>query len=208
MRGRWTALGACLAVLWASACAPAVGASEQDAAVCDVAEGACGSVPEEARAAAVAKRGEQDWEIQKTEAEWRELLTEEQYYILRESGTERAFTGKYDGHKEEGVYVVAGIGVPVFHSSAKYDSGSGWPSFYEPISPDAVAELPDYSFFMRRIEIVDAKSGSHLGHVFNDGPPPTGLRYCINSAALEFIPQAEWDRMQAEAAAGTALASE
>ena len=144
-----------------------------------------------------------DWPIKMSEKEWRTLLTPEQYRILRSQGTEPACFLTDFSASEEGVYVVAGIRVPVFHSSAQYKSGSGWPAFFEPISPDAVKFVPDYSHGMVRTEVVDAQSGSHLGHVFPDGPEPTGLRYCINDVALEFIPQAEWERIQAEASAET-----
>lgn len=143
---------------------------------------------------------EYDWPLQLSEREWRNLLSSEQYRILRQHGTEPACFVSDFGAKEEGVYVVAGVRVPVFHSSAKYKSGSGWPAFFEPISPDAVKFVPDYSFGMVRTEVIDAQTGSHLGHVFPDGPEPTGLRYCINDVILEFIPQAEWERMQQEEA--------
>ncbi len=126
--------------------------------------------------------------ITRTEEEWRRLLTPEQYRILREHGTEPAFTGKYWNHKEPGIYRCAGCGLPLFSSEAKYDSGTGWPSFYAPIDPAHVETSDDYSLGMHRIEVHCAACGGHLGHVFPDGPPPTGLRYCINSAALVFEP--------------------
>ena len=118
--------------------------------------------------------------------QWREKLTEEQYRILRQKGTERAFSGKYDKHFEEGTYVCAGCGNKLFTSDAKFDSGCGWPSFYEPTEDSGVTESVDRSYNMVRTEITCSKCGGHLGHVFNDGPRPTGLRYCINSAALDF----------------------
>ncbi|RPE75488.1 peptide-methionine (R)-S-oxide reductase MsrB [Vulcaniibacterium tengchongense] len=124
----------------------------------------------------------------KTDAEWREQLTPEQYAVCRCSATERAFTGKYWNHKAPGTYVCVACRAPLFSSEAKYDSGSGWPSYWEPIAADAVAERPDDSHGMRRIEVRCAHCDSHLGHVFPDGPRPTGLRYCINSAALDFVP--------------------
>jgi len=126
-----------------------------------------------------------------SENEWKERLTPFQYYILREKGTERAFTGKYDKFYEEGIYYSAATGQPLFNSKAKFNSGTGWPSFYEPISSNAVILKEDNSLFMRRVEVLDSSSGSHLGHVFDDGPPPTGLRYCINSASLIFVPEGE-----------------
>jgi peptide-methionine (R)-S-oxide reductase len=124
-----------------------------------------------------------------TDAEWRERLSPEQYQILRQAGTERAFTGKYEQNKAAGEYVCAGCGAPLFSSDKKYNSGSGWPSYTDPVAPDAVDEHRDVSHGMVRTEVRCAKCEGHLGHVFPDGPGENGLRYCINSASLDFKPK-------------------
>ena len=126
-----------------------------------------------------------DTKTQVTEEEWRERLSPEQYEILRNKGTERAFTGAYWDEHSPGVYRSAGCGTELFRSDTKFDSGTGWPSFFEPASLDGVVTETDSSFGMRRTEVMCASCGGHLGHVFEDGPAPTGLRYCINSGALD-----------------------
>jgi peptide-methionine (R)-S-oxide reductase len=144
------------------------------------------STPFLSGSAAIMAKSQEQFEITKTEAEWRTILTPEQFEVLRKHGTERAFTSPLDKNYEEGTYVCAGCDLPLFSSNTKYNSGTGWPSFYDPI-PDAIATSVDRSFFMTRVEVHCHRCGGHLGHVFDDGPKPTGKRYCMNGVSLKFV---------------------
>ena len=127
--------------------------------------------------------------VKKTEDEWKEQLTPQQFRVLRKKGTERAFTGKYFDLEEKGMYRCAACGQPLFPSETKYHSGSGWPSFYAPVDATSIETVKDHSHFMVRTEVTCSRCGSHMGHVFDDGPQPTGLRYCLNSVSLDFEPE-------------------
>lgn len=137
----------------------------------------------------VPRVSERSWKVKKTDAEWKQVLTPEQYHVTREKGTERPFTGEYNKAKAKGTYVCVACGNPLFSSNTKFESGTGWPSFYAPMCADSVATETDASLLMDRTEVLCKRCDSHLGHVFDDGPQPTGQRYCMNSVALKLLPE-------------------
>ena len=178
---RFTVLAAASLLLVLTSCRPATGQSATDAHASEPVSTASAELV--AGAPAVGER------VERTDEEWREQLSDEQFRVLRQHGTERAWTGEYNGHHGDGMYRCAACGAPLFDSDTKFDSGTGWPSYTAPIEDGRVGETRDTSLGMVRTEVHCAACGGHLGHVFPDGPPPTGLRYCINSVSLAFEPR-------------------
>jgi peptide-methionine (R)-S-oxide reductase len=170
--------GWCLVAAFAATACGRTGSSERPAAP-------SGDPAPETDTVNQTNRADAEDRVVKSDAEWKQQLDPEEYRILRKKGTERAFSGKYWDTKESGTYRCAGCGAPLFSSDHKFDSGTGWPSYTQPVEPDAVDTEADNTLFMKRTEVLCSRCGGHLGHVFDDGPAPTGKRYCINSAALD-----------------------